>query len=135
MQVCDLTSGRIPAVDAALNGQQIHGADVITRIDYALHEPLGLERLVAVVLPADWGVDLIAQLDIKLRGLLAPYDGIEFDNSLGLVLQGEWISTFKNGRGQMSLGPRLVLQKFQVAHGGEVLGANALGFVASVAFR
>jgi uncharacterized 2Fe-2S/4Fe-4S cluster protein (DUF4445 family) len=41
----DLTRGRIAAVDAALNGQQTHGADVITRIDYALHEPRGLERL------------------------------------------------------------------------------------------
>jgi uncharacterized 2Fe-2S/4Fe-4S cluster protein (DUF4445 family) len=41
----DLTRGQIVAVDAALNGQQIHGADVITRIDYALHESRGLERL------------------------------------------------------------------------------------------
>jgi hypothetical protein len=31
-----------------------------------------LARLVAIVLPTNWGVDLIAQLDIKLRALLAP---------------------------------------------------------------
>ena len=48
--LCDLTSGRIAAVDASLNGQQIHGADVITRIDYALHEPQGLECLRELVL-------------------------------------------------------------------------------------
>jgi uncharacterized 2Fe-2S/4Fe-4S cluster protein (DUF4445 family) len=48
--LCDLTGGRIAAVDAALNGQQIHGADVITRIDYALHEPQGLDRLRELVL-------------------------------------------------------------------------------------
>jgi len=48
--LCDLTSGRIAAVDASLNGQQIHGADVITRIDYALHEPRGLEYLRELVL-------------------------------------------------------------------------------------
>ena len=81
------------------------------------------------------GVVFVPGPKTSADGLLAAYDGIEFDNSLGLVLQGEWISMFKNGRGQLSLGPRLVLQKFQVAHGGEVLGANAPGFVASVAFR
>lgn len=41
----DLTCGRVVAVDAALNGQQIHGADVITRIGHALQEPGGLDRL------------------------------------------------------------------------------------------
>jgi uncharacterized 2Fe-2S/4Fe-4S cluster protein (DUF4445 family) len=52
----DLTCGRITAVDAALNGQQIHGADVITRIDYALHEPQGLERLRGLVLSTINGI-------------------------------------------------------------------------------
>jgi uncharacterized 2Fe-2S/4Fe-4S cluster protein (DUF4445 family) len=52
----DLTRGRITAVDAALNGQQIHGADVITRIDYALHEPQGLERLRELVLSTINGI-------------------------------------------------------------------------------
>ena len=52
----DLTSGRIAAVEAALNGQQIHGADVITRIDYALHEPQGLERLRELVLATINGI-------------------------------------------------------------------------------
>jgi uncharacterized 2Fe-2S/4Fe-4S cluster protein (DUF4445 family) len=52
----DLTLGRITAVDAALNGQQIHGADVITRIDYALHEPQGLERLRELVLSTINGI-------------------------------------------------------------------------------
>ena len=32
-----------------------------------------LERLVAVVLPTYWGVDRIAQLDLRLRSLTAPY--------------------------------------------------------------
>lgn len=41
----DLTQGRLAGMEAALNGQQIHGADVITRIDYALHHPEGLEHL------------------------------------------------------------------------------------------
>ena len=54
--LCDLTSGRTPAVDAALNGQQIHGADVITRIDYALHEPQGLDRLRELVLATINGI-------------------------------------------------------------------------------
>ncbi len=68
-------------------------------------------------------------------GLLAKLDGVKFDNSIGIVLQGEWLRPFKNGRGQLSAGPRFLLQKFQIAHGGPVLSANALGFVASVAFR
>ena len=54
--LCDLTSGRITAVEAALNGQQIHGADVITRIDYALHEPQGLDRLRELVLATINGI-------------------------------------------------------------------------------
>jgi len=48
--LCELINGRIPAVDAALNGQQILGADVITRIDYAMNEPQGLERMRDLVL-------------------------------------------------------------------------------------
>jgi uncharacterized 2Fe-2S/4Fe-4S cluster protein (DUF4445 family) len=52
----DLTCGRITAVDAALNEQQIHGADVITRIDYALHEPQGLDRLRELVLSTINGI-------------------------------------------------------------------------------
>lgn len=54
--LCDLTNGRIPAVEAALNGQQIHGADVITRIDHALHEPQGLERLRELVVATINGI-------------------------------------------------------------------------------
>jgi len=54
--LCDLASGRIPAAEAALNGQQIHGADVITRIDYALHEPQGLDRLRGLVLTTINGI-------------------------------------------------------------------------------
>jgi uncharacterized 2Fe-2S/4Fe-4S cluster protein (DUF4445 family) len=46
----DLTNGRMAGAEAALNGQQVHGADVITRIDYALHHPQGLERLQDLVL-------------------------------------------------------------------------------------
>ncbi len=46
----DLTDGRVAGVEAALNGQQVHGADVITRIDYALHHPQGLARLQDLVL-------------------------------------------------------------------------------------
>jgi len=54
--LCDLTNGRIPAVEAALNGQQIHGADVITRIDHALHERRGLERLRELVVATVNGI-------------------------------------------------------------------------------
>lgn len=71
----------------------------------------------------------------KGDGLLAPYGGIEFDSSVGIVLQGEWLSPFKNGRGQISFGPRFIIQKFQVANGGPVIDANAIGLVMSVAFR
>jgi uncharacterized 2Fe-2S/4Fe-4S cluster protein (DUF4445 family) len=54
--LCDLTCGRITNVDASLNGQQIIGADVITRIDYALHEPQGLEHLRELVLSTINGI-------------------------------------------------------------------------------
>lgn len=54
--LCDLTSGRVSAVDAALNEQQTLGADVITRIDYALHEPQGLQRLRGLVLATINGI-------------------------------------------------------------------------------
>ncbi|RJQ65338.1 MAG: DUF4445 domain-containing protein [Desulfobacteraceae bacterium] len=52
----DLTHGRIAAVASALNEQQIHGADVITRIDYALHHPQGLDRLRELVLSTINGI-------------------------------------------------------------------------------
>jgi hypothetical protein len=81
------------------------------------------------------GIVYVPGPSTKADGLLASLDGIEFDDSLGFVLQGEWLKPFKNGRGQLSVGPRFVLQKFQIANGGPVLDANALGFVASVAFR
>jgi uncharacterized 2Fe-2S/4Fe-4S cluster protein (DUF4445 family) len=54
--LCDLTSGRISAVEAALNEQQILGADVITRIDHALHEPQGLDRLRTLALATINGI-------------------------------------------------------------------------------
>jgi len=54
--LCDLASGQIRAVDASLNEQQIHGADVITRIDYALNEPQGLDRLRELVLSTINGI-------------------------------------------------------------------------------
>ena len=52
----DLTTGRMAGVQAALNGQQIHGADVITRIDYALHYPRGLDQLRQSVLSTINGI-------------------------------------------------------------------------------
>ena len=54
--LCDLTSGRIASVEAALNEQQNLGADVITRIDHALHEPQGLDRLRGLVLATINGI-------------------------------------------------------------------------------
>lgn len=94
-----------------------------------------LETFSAHPLRLSAGLVYVPGPSTKASGLLAELDGIDFDNSLGLVLQGEWLKPFTNGRGQLSLGPRFVLQKFQIAHGGAVLSANALGFVASVAFR
>ena len=52
----DLSNGRIAGVEAALNGQQIHGADVVTRIDYALYHPQGLHRLRELVLSTINGI-------------------------------------------------------------------------------
>jgi uncharacterized 2Fe-2S/4Fe-4S cluster protein (DUF4445 family) len=52
----DLTCGRVTAVEAALNEQQIHGADVITRIDHALHKPDGLECLRELVMSTINGI-------------------------------------------------------------------------------
>lgn len=81
------------------------------------------------------GVVFVPGPTTSAHGALASLDGIEFDNSVGIVLQGEWVTQFKNGRGQFSIGPRFLIQKFQVAHGGPVVDGNALGFVTSVAFR
>jgi hypothetical protein len=94
-----------------------------------------LEAFRADPLRLSAGVVFVPGPSTSAGGVLASLDGVKFDNSLGLVLQGEWLSVFKNGRGQISCGPRFVLQKFQIAHGGAVLRANALGFVTSVAFR
>jgi len=94
-----------------------------------------LEAFRAEPLRLSAGVVFVPGPTTSAHGALASLNGIEFDNSLGIVLQGEWVAPFKNGRGQLSIGPRFLIQKFQVAHGGPVLGANALGFVASVAFR
>jgi hypothetical protein len=94
-----------------------------------------LETFCADPLRLSAGLVYVPGPSTKADGLLASLNGVQFDNSLGLVLQGEWLKPFKNGRGQLSMGPRFVLQKFQIAHGGAVLSANALGFVASVAFR
>lgn len=41
----DLVRGTLVGVASALNKQQLHGADVISRIDFALNEPDGLKRL------------------------------------------------------------------------------------------
>ncbi|HTG01181.1 MAG TPA: ASKHA domain-containing protein [Nitrospirota bacterium] len=54
--LCDLVNGQFRAVDASLNEQQIHGADVITRIDYAMNEPQGLDRLRELVLSTINGI-------------------------------------------------------------------------------
>jgi uncharacterized 2Fe-2S/4Fe-4S cluster protein (DUF4445 family) len=41
----DLNRGALLAVDSALNGQSIHGSDVISRIDFAVNAPDGLRQL------------------------------------------------------------------------------------------
>jgi uncharacterized 2Fe-2S/4Fe-4S cluster protein (DUF4445 family) len=41
----DLTDGRLLGVDSALNRQSVHGSDVVSRIEYALSSPEGLNRL------------------------------------------------------------------------------------------
>ena len=41
----DLNRGILLAVDSALNGQSLHGSDVISRIDFAVNAPDGLSQL------------------------------------------------------------------------------------------
>jgi hypothetical protein len=98
-------------------------------------EVLETYRPDALPLRLSGGIVFVPGPKTSADGALASLDHIEFDDSLGLVLQCEWLKPFKNGRGQLSFGPRFVLQKLQVAHGGPVVAANALGFVTSVAFR
>jgi uncharacterized 2Fe-2S/4Fe-4S cluster protein (DUF4445 family) len=43
-QLLDLQSGHVLAVETALNPQAVHGADLMTRVDYGLREP-GREKL------------------------------------------------------------------------------------------
>ena len=43
-QLLDLQSGQVLAVETALNPQAVHGADLMTRVDYGLREP-GREKL------------------------------------------------------------------------------------------
>jgi hypothetical protein len=64
-------------------------------------------------------------------GVLSDFD-VDFESSVGLVLQGEWALTFVNGGGRLSFGPRFVWQKLQVRGGGPVIDANALGAVLTV---
>jgi uncharacterized 2Fe-2S/4Fe-4S cluster protein (DUF4445 family) len=45
----DLGNGKLIGVDSALNGQYVHGSDVISRIDYAINQPNGLDQLQAEV--------------------------------------------------------------------------------------
>lgn len=66
-------------------------------------------------------------------GVLAGFD-VDFENSLGLVLQGEWL-LFHGERGAMSVGPRFVWQKLQVKGDGPVLDASAFGAVMSFTLR
>ncbi len=59
--------------DLHRSGFAAFNADMQRKFEELYHFRPGLERLVAVVLPTEWGVDRIAQLDIKMRELLAPY--------------------------------------------------------------
>jgi hypothetical protein len=61
-------------------------------------------------------------------GVLAGFD-VQFESSLGVVLQAEWV--IPSRRGRVSFGPRFVWQKLQVRGGGPVIDANAFGAVMS----
>ena len=76
-----LTSGELVASAAAENPQRIHGADVISRIDYTIEQPDGLSELNGLIL------SLVFDLSAKLceQGNINPGD------IYGLVLTGNTV--------------------------------------------
>lgn len=74
------------------------------------------------------GVVYLNRPKMSGTGVLSPFD-VQFESSLGVVLQAEW--AFRSRAGALTLGPRFIWQKLQVSSTGQVIDANAFGFVLS----
>jgi hypothetical protein len=76
------------------------------------------------------GVVYLHRPGMSGKGVLAAFD-VDFESSLGLVLEADWTWRAKPGAPLLAIGPRFVWQRLQVRGGGPVVDANALGFVMS----
>lgn len=68
LYIYDLASGKLLCTGSALNGQIIHGADVISRISYCQFQPEGTQTLQRLII--DTLDQLLAQASAQLPGLL-----------------------------------------------------------------
>lgn len=74
------------------------------------------------------GVVYLPRPSMSGDGVLSEFDA-DFESSLGIVLQGEWVYPFRDGSGRFTIGPRFIWQKLQLTGGGPVIDANAVGAV------
>ncbi len=89
--------------------------------------PLELvERLAFEQVRFGAGLSFLLAPKLSSSGVLAGND-VDLKNSLGLVLQAEWIGTRVPGRMGYFIGARFVWQKLEGEHGTAAVDANALG--------
>jgi hypothetical protein len=71
------------------------------------------------------GVSVALAPKISVSGIPGGRD-VDLDTTVGLLVEAEWVWEFRGGTGALSVGPRLLLQRFK-ATGAPAVDANALG--------